>query len=347
MGLRGSGGFSSRVSSWGGCGGSWMSRGPMPQNIYAKSLVLTSPTFTAAFTNLIPPFTFIIAVLFRSEKVEIGKIAGKAKVIGTIVGVGGAMILTFYKGHQLNIGSTHLNLLHGGHGHVAPTHKTSTHDQIFGSLLALLYSLSIALYYILQGKLSMDYPCHYSNTFLYSVIGFIQSFIYAIITEKSWSEWKLSFNIRLFLAIFQGICTLLLVFLIMAAVHLQGPLFVSIFNPLVLVFVAIAGFLMLDEKLYVGRFEVRPSGGMDGLGVGWRNGFNGPTTTMLKLGHAVYTGKETKDVNGASKATPSTTLEALSIAPTSFSINVNEGDELPANSCDGENHKEQKIMRQN
>ncbi|KAL8222712.1 hypothetical protein R6Q57_020111 [Mikania cordata] len=227
--------------------------GPMSQNIYAKSLVLTSPTFTAAFTNLIPPFTFIVAVLFRSEKVEIGKIAGKAKVIGTIVGVGGAMILTFYKGHKLNIGSTHFNLLHGGHGHVAPTHKTSTHDQIFGSMLSLLYSISIALFYILQGKLSMDYPCHYSNTFLYSVIGFMQSFMYAIITEHSWSDWKLNFNIRLFLAIFQGICTLLVVFLVMAAVHLEGPLFVSIFNPLVLVFVAIAGFLMLDEKLYVGR----------------------------------------------------------------------------------------------
>ncbi|KAK4254635.1 hypothetical protein QN277_009989 [Acacia crassicarpa] len=35
-------------------------------------------------------------------------------------------------------------------------------------------------------------------------------------------------------------------------VDLSGPLYVSTFNPLTLVFVVIAGFLMLDEKLYLG-----------------------------------------------------------------------------------------------
>uniref|UniRef100_A0A251V5N3 WAT1-related protein n=2 Tax=Helianthus annuus TaxID=4232 RepID=A0A251V5N3_HELAN len=225
----------------------------MSQNIYTQSLILTSATYAAAFTNLIPPLTFIVAVLFRLEKVEIGKITGKAKVVGTLVGVGGAMILTFYKGHQLNIRSTHFNMLHNAQHmdkHVAVTHKTS--DHIFGSILALAYSLSIALYYIFQSILSANYPCHYSNTFLISVIGLIQSLAYVLPTERSLNQWRLSTNIRLFSAIFQGICSLLAIFLVMAAVHLQGPLFASIFNPLVLVFVAIAGFLVLNEKLYVG-----------------------------------------------------------------------------------------------
>lgn len=77
---------------------------------------------------------------------------GKAKVIGTLVGVGGAMLLTFYKGQQLDIWSTHFNLLHGGQRideHVTTTHKSSTHH-IIGSILALAYSLSIALYFTLQ-----------------------------------------------------------------------------------------------------------------------------------------------------------------------------------------------------
>ena len=50
----------------------------------------------------------------------------------------------------------------------------------------------------------------------------------------------------------QGIGSLAAVILVMAAVHLQGPLFGSVFSPLVLVFVAIAGFLLLDEQLHVG-----------------------------------------------------------------------------------------------
>nr|GEY44220.1 WAT1-related protein At1g25270-like [Tanacetum cinerariifolium] len=124
----------------------------MSQNLFAQSLLLTSPTFTAAFTNLVPPITFIVAVLFRMEKVGIGKITGKAKVVGTLVAVGGAMLLTFYKGQSLNILSTHFNILHGGQsmdGHVATSHKTSSH-QIMGAVLALGYSLAISLYFSLQ-----------------------------------------------------------------------------------------------------------------------------------------------------------------------------------------------------
>ena len=78
---------------------------------------------------------------------------GKAKVIGTLVGVAGAMILTFYKGHQLNFWSTHFNILHEGQhmgGHVAKTHNTPTHHDTIGSLLALASSLCIALSLTLQ-----------------------------------------------------------------------------------------------------------------------------------------------------------------------------------------------------
>ncbi|XP_038999450.1 WAT1-related protein At1g09380-like [Hibiscus syriacus] len=44
----------------------------------------------------------------------------------------------------------------------------------------------------------------------------------------------------------------LLVFLVSWAFRLMGILYASIFNPLVLVFVSILGFLLLDEKLYLG-----------------------------------------------------------------------------------------------
>ncbi|KAL8222713.1 hypothetical protein R6Q57_020112 [Mikania cordata] len=314
--------------------------GPVSQNMYAKSLVLTSATFVAAFTNLIPPFTFIVAVLFRLEKVEIGKIRGKAKVVGTLIGVGGAMLLTFYKGHQLNNVSTHFNLLHYGNrhdGNVTSAHKTSSHDHIVGSILALAYSLSIAFYYMVQCKLSVNYPCHYSNTFLFSMFGFIQSLVYVALTERSQSEWKLTSNIRLFAAIFQGICSLLAVFLVMAAVHLQGPLFVSIFNPLVLIFVAMAGFLGLQENLYVGSL----------LG----------SVIIITGLYFVLWGKS-KESKRLSKLTssespkrmnvPSNTMNALEtmvVARRSFSGDVDEGDELPRKSL-MEKHKEQEVIEE-
>ncbi|KAK9077113.1 hypothetical protein SSX86_005449 [Deinandra increscens subsp. villosa] len=136
----------------------------------------------------------------------------------------------------------------------------------------------------------------------------MQSLVCAVPTERSWSRWKLDSNFRLFSAIFQGICSLLAFFLIMAAVHLQGPLFVSVFNPLVLVFVAIAGFLVLDEKLYMGSLL-------------------GSIIIIAGLYLVLWgKGKETKRL---SKQTHSVTVE--------------EGDKLPVKSPK-EEHKEKEII---
>ncbi|KAJ9552309.1 hypothetical protein OSB04_016354 [Centaurea solstitialis] len=232
----------------------FLERGPLAQNLFAKSLVLTSTTFATAFINLVPPFTFILSVLFGLERIEIGKMEGKAKVIGTLVGVAGAMVLTFYKGHQLNIWSTHLNILHGGKhmiGHVAATHNTSIHHSI-GSLLAVASSLSIALSLTIQGRISAGYPCHYSSTFLITAMGFVQSLVLDLCTERDWSEWMIGFDIRLLAVLFTGIGLALTITLTTTSIHLRGPLFVANFNPLLLVFTAIGGSLLLDEKLHVG-----------------------------------------------------------------------------------------------
>lgn len=37
-------------------------------------------------------------------------------------------------------------------------------------------------------------------------------------------------------------------------IQMRGPLFASVFNPLMLVIVAVTASLMLDEKLYLGRY---------------------------------------------------------------------------------------------
>lgn len=39
-------------------------------------------------------------------------------------------------------------------------------------------------------------------------------------------------------------------------IRMRGPLFVSVFNPLMLVLVAIVGSLVLDEKLHLGRYHI-------------------------------------------------------------------------------------------
>ncbi|CAI9765346.1 unnamed protein product [Fraxinus pennsylvanica] len=229
--------------------------GSMAQNLYAESLALTSATFAAAISNLVPAITFILAILFRLEKLGLNTKAGKAKVVGTFMGIGGAMLLTFYKGCEINIWSIHLDLLENNKhrvGHVTASHKTPI-NQILGPLLALASCVTVAFSLIVQAKMSKVYPCHYSSTALVSVMGTMQAFIYALSMERDWNQWKLGWNLRLFSAAYMGIVASGLMWVcLMCCVQMRGPLFVSIFNPLLLVLVALAGSLLLNEKLHLG-----------------------------------------------------------------------------------------------
>ncbi|KAK9077121.1 hypothetical protein SSX86_005457 [Deinandra increscens subsp. villosa] len=138
----------------------------------------------------------------------------------------------------------------------------------------------------------------------------------------------------------KGISSVLGVFFILAVVHLQGPLFVSTFNPLVLVFVAIAGFLILDEKLYVGSLL-----GSVIVIVGLYLVLWGKSKD-IKRSLKPTPSNNSKDVNDISNTIADTmTLETISVARTSSSANVDEGDELPVKSlC--EKHDEPEIAEE-
>ncbi|GMI98430.1 Usually multiple acids move in and out Transporters 41 [Hibiscus trionum] len=62
------------------------------------SIIYSSPTLSFAISNLTPAFTFILAILFRMEKVVWNSSSSKAKVMGTIISITGAFVVTLYKG---------------------------------------------------------------------------------------------------------------------------------------------------------------------------------------------------------------------------------------------------------
>ncbi|XP_031258442.1 WAT1-related protein At1g25270-like [Pistacia vera] len=226
--------------------------GSLTQNLYMESLALTSATFVSAMSNLIPAITFILAVSFRLERVGIRTKAGMAKVLGTLLGISGAMLLTFYKGIEINLFSTNVNLLHHGASNFTSPHA-EPNKRLIGFLLAIASCLSFALWLIIQAKMSEKYPCQYSSTALMCVMGAIQAAFFALCKEKDWSQWKLGWDFKLFTVAYSGIVASgLMVTLVSWCVRMRGPLFASIFNPLMLVVVAFIGSLILDEKLHLG-----------------------------------------------------------------------------------------------
>ncbi|XP_077217488.1 WAT1-related protein At5g40240-like isoform X3 [Tasmannia lanceolata] len=68
------------------------------QNCDFTGINYSSPTLGSALSNLVPAFTFIIAVVFRVENVDIRSSRSQAKFLGILISISGAMVVTFYKG---------------------------------------------------------------------------------------------------------------------------------------------------------------------------------------------------------------------------------------------------------
>lgn len=81
----------------------------------------------------------------------------------------------------------------------------------------------------------------------------IECLIIAAATNRNLADWSLRSPIRLISALYTGIvCSALAFLLVTWSVQQKGPLYVSVFSPMLLVIVAILSWAILGEKLVVG-----------------------------------------------------------------------------------------------
>ncbi|KAI9121803.1 hypothetical protein K1719_007193 [Acacia pycnantha] len=228
--------------------------GMLAQTLYLETLALTTVTFTSAMTNLTPAATFVMAVFFGMEKLNLKTAGGKAKIIGTLTGISGAMVLTLYKGARIPTNSFHVTLLPPHNSHVASSHYAPSRGHtLLGALCALGNIFSISLWLVVQGKMNQRFPCYYSSTTLMSFAASVFSVGFALCTERDWNQWKLGWNIRLLTVAYAGLVASGFNVVLMAwCVSKGGPLFVSVFIPLQLLFLAFVGSFFLNETLHLG-----------------------------------------------------------------------------------------------
>ncbi|XP_074282251.1 WAT1-related protein At2g39510-like isoform X2 [Silene latifolia] len=215
-------------------------------NLFAESLKYASATFVTAMLNSVSAMTFICAVCLRLETVALFNPRGLAKVTGTVVSLVGVMIMAFYKG--LTVPNICHPLLH------IQRSSAVTQNGLKGFLLTILSCLVLTLFYILQSFSQQWYAARLSLTAWISVVGAAQTAFFAALAVREAGAWKMGWGIKLWTEVYGGVVgSGLIIYAQLFCNKAKGPVFVTMFNPLSTILVAIISFFILGEKLYVGR----------------------------------------------------------------------------------------------
>ncbi|XP_058077975.1 WAT1-related protein At4g08300-like isoform X2 [Magnolia sinica] len=213
-------------------------------NMYFASLRYTSPTFVASISNTISSLTFLLAVLLRLEGLD-KSTRGMAKIVGTLVSLAGAMIMTLYRGPVLR---------NSGDGLIHIQGSTNVHENwMKGSLLTVVCCITWALWYIMQAITLKKYPAQLSLTTWMNFIGGAQSAVFTACMVHKPKAWTVGFNIDLWNILYSGVVVSgFVIFIQLWCTEEKGPVFVTMFNPLGTIVVALLAYFVLGEKLHTG-----------------------------------------------------------------------------------------------
>ncbi|XP_052195208.1 WAT1-related protein At3g28050-like isoform X1 [Diospyros lotus] len=235
----------------------------------------SSPTLASAISNLVPAFTFILALMFRMEKLALRSSTSRAKIIGTVVSISGAFVVTLYKGPAIappglppSVSLRQPSL---------PPSKW-----VIGGLCLTTEYLLVPMWYIVQAQIMKEYPAELTVVFFYNLCVSILAAIVGVIAEPNTSAWRIRFDIALVSVLCSVsrqrrkepcrcghnlIARLNVVDSVFAqgifgsflnnAVHtwvlrVRGPVYVAMFKPLSIAIAVAMGVIFLGDTLYLG-----------------------------------------------------------------------------------------------
>lgn len=230
----------------------------LTQYLFLLGIQNTSATFSCAFLNMVPVITFIMSLPFGLESVNIKSNGGKAKVIGTLICVGGATLLTLYKGMPLFNSSSHLQAPPESiHAHsisrLGPILATKKARWTSGSLALVAGTILWSSWFLVQSNIGKRYPLQYSSTTIMMFFGAIQSFALSLAFNRDFSAWIIKGKLEIFSILYAGIVGSGFCFVGMSwCVKKRGPVFSAAFSPLVQMIAAVFDIPFLHEPLHLG-----------------------------------------------------------------------------------------------
>lgn len=130
-------------------------------------------------------------IICRLEIVNIKTNRGRAKLIGTLVCICGAMILTLYKGMPLVKYSRPEAPSPTMDQAISLSSGKKTERWTVGSIALMGGTLLWSSWFLIQSNIGKLYPCQYSSTAIMSFFGAIQSAVISLSMDRNLSLWIL------------------------------------------------------------------------------------------------------------------------------------------------------------
>ncbi|XP_065876385.1 WAT1-related protein At5g40240-like isoform X2 [Euphorbia lathyris] len=219
------------------------------QNCVFTGISYTSPTLASAIGQLVPAFTFILAVIFRMEKLDLRSSRRKFKVVGTLVSMLGALIVIFYKGPPVSS----INFSSDQSGSSSSMFVTAKYSWVIGGLFITISSVSLSVFIIFQTAILKEYPSEMTIVSFYCLFGTIQCAVVSLIAEKNPDAWKLKSDIELISVVYSAVFGNVVTYGVATwCIHKKGPVFVAMFKPLGIAISVLISVMFLGDTVYFG-----------------------------------------------------------------------------------------------
>ncbi|WJX63480.1 hypothetical protein P8452_48358 [Trifolium repens] len=177
------------------------------------------------------------------ESLRIGTWSGKAKCIGALLCVGGALVTRLYKGKEFYISHHHAH--HAAQTSVVAAHKI---HMLRGTFFLIAACFSYTAWFILQAKLMILFPLRYWGTMLSCVMAALQAAIIGVCIDSSKEAWKLEWNLQLITIIYSGALATAATFCLLGTLILGEPLKIGTLVGMVLIILGLYFFLWAKKN---------------------------------------------------------------------------------------------------